>query len=38
MKGKEFNVFKKKTIKFKVNDNHLFHQKSENLPIIYVVE
>ena len=33
MDTKEFNMFKKKTVKFKVQDNHLFHQNSKNMPM-----
>ncbi len=37
MDTKEFNAFKKKTIKFKVQDNHLFCQDSKNVPMCRVV-
>ncbi len=33
MNAKEFNAFKKKTVKFKVQDNHLFCRNSKNLPM-----
>lgn len=31
MNTKEFNIFKKKTIKFKIQDNYLFCQNSKNV-------
>ncbi len=38
MTTKEFNTFKKKAIKFKVQENHLFYQKSKNVPMHRVVD
>ena len=38
MDTKEFNAFKKKAIKFKVQDNHLFRRNSKNVPMRQVVD
>ena len=38
MTTKEFNAFKKKAIKFKVQENHIFCQKSKNVPMRRVVD
>lgn len=38
MSTKEFNTFKKKVVKFKVEDNQLFCQNSKNLLIYLVVD
>ncbi len=38
MTTKEFNSFKKKAIKFKVQDNHLFRRNSKNVPMRRVVD
>ena len=38
MTTKEFSVFKKKSIKFKVQDNHLFRRNSKNVPMRRVVD
>ncbi len=38
MDTKEFNVFKKKDIKFKVQDNHLFRQNGKNILMHQVVD
>ena len=35
---KEFNAFKKKAVKFKVQDNHLFRRNSKNVPMRRVVD
>ena len=37
MTTKEFNAFKKKATKFKVQDNHIFCRKSKNVPMRRVV-
>ncbi len=37
MSTKEFNVFKKKDVKFKVHDNQLFRRNSKNVPMCQVV-
>lgn len=38
MNTKEFNVFKKKAIKFKVQENHLLCQNSKNVSMGQVVD
>ncbi len=38
MNTKEFNAFKKKAVKFKVQDNHFFCRNSKNVPIRRVVD
>ena len=38
MTTKEFNAFKKKAIKFKVQDNHFFRRNNKNVPIRRVVD
>ena len=38
MNAKEFIAFKKKAIKFKVQDNHLFRRNSKNVPMRRVVD
>ena len=35
---KEFNAFMKKAVKFKVQDNHLFHRNSKNVPMRQVAD
>ena len=35
---KEFNAFKKRALKFKVQDNHLFRRNSKNVPMRRVVD
>ncbi len=37
MNAKEFNAFKKKAVKFKVQNNHLFCRNCKNLPMRQVV-
>ena len=38
MDTKEFNAFKKKAVKFKVQDNHFFCRNSKNVPMRRVVD
>ena len=38
MTTKKFNALKKKTIKFKVQDNHFFRRNSKNVPMRRVVD
>ncbi len=38
MNAKEFNAFKKKAVKFKVQDNHLFRRNSKNVSMRRVVD
>ena len=38
MSAQKFNTFKKKAVKFKVQDNHLFCQNCKNLPIRQLVD
>ena len=38
MDTKEFNTFKKKAVKFKVQDNHLFRRNSKNMSMRRVVD
>lgn len=38
MSIKEFSVFKKKAIKFKVQDNQIFYQNSKNAPMRQIVD
>lgn len=38
MNAKEFNAFKKKAVKFEVQDNHLFRRNSKNVPMRRVVD
>ena len=38
MDTKEFNAFKKKAVKFKVQNNHLFRRNSKNVPMHRVVD
>ena len=38
MNTREFNAFKKKAVKFKVQDNHLFHQNSRNVSMRQVFD
>ena len=37
MNAKEFNAFKKKALKYKMQDNHLFRQNSKNVPMRRIV-
>lgn len=38
MDTKEFNALKKKAVKFKAQDNHLFRQHSKNMPMHRVID
>ena len=38
MNNKEFNAFKRKAVKFKVQDNQFFRQSSKNIPMRRVVD
>ena len=38
MDVKEFNAFKKKALKYKIQDNHLFRRNSKNVPLRCVVD
>ena len=38
MTTKEFNIFKKKAIKFKVQDNYFFCRNNKNIPMCQVVD